>query len=243
MKVQDLMSSPVYACSSKDTADRAANLMWEHDVGSIAVIDPEAGLVGIVTDRDLVMATHLRNQHLAEIPVLTVMGPKVYTCRPDDSVGKAEQTMAAHQVHRLPVVDDEGLVVGMLSTNDLVRAASGGWRQYKAASVVETLASIGAPRRAPADDTAEPVAGLDALRQMRDEVRVQIHLARADALDEWERVEAKWHRVQSQLSMSEVGAAKAAKEATTAWRQLVREMSDGYARVRETLRSGQHADA
>ena len=227
MKVRDLMSSPVYSCSSTDTADRAANLMWEHDVGSIVVIDPETGPVGMVTDRDIAMAAHLRNQRLPEMPVLSIAGPQVFSCGPDDTLAQAEQTMAAHQIHRLPVVDDDGLVVGMLSTNDLIRAASGGWRQYKATNIVETLASITAPRRALLDDSAGDVMGLDALRQLRDELRVQIHLARADALDEWERAEAKWHRVQSQLSMSETGAKKAAKEASAAWRQLVREMSDG----------------
>jgi CBS domain-containing protein len=240
MKVRDLMSHPVHSCSSKDTADRAANLMWEHDVGSIPVIDSEAGLLGVVTDRDLVMAVHLQNRHLSEIPVTAVMGPQPFVCSPEDSIGRAEQIMSAHQVHRLPVVED-GLVVGMLSTNDLVRAASAGWRQYKSAGIVQTLAAIAAPRKAViVDGVGEPVAGLDALRQIRDELRLQIHLARADALDEWEKAESKWFRIQSQLSMTEAGAAKAAKEATVAWKQLVREMNDGYSRVRESLRSGLH---
>jgi CBS domain-containing protein len=238
MKVRDLMSHPVHSCSSKDSADRAANLMWEHDVGCIPVIDPDAGLLGMVTDRDLAMAAHLQNRHLSEIPLTAILGPRPFTCSPEDSIGRAEQIMAAHQVHRLPVVED-GLVVGILSTNDLLRAASAGWRQYKAASVVQTLAAVSAPRRA-TDSVEEPVAGIDALRQIRDELRLQIHLARADALDEWEKAEAKWFRIQSQLSMTEAGAAKAAKEATVAWKQLVREMSDGYARVRESLRSGLH---
>jgi CBS-domain-containing membrane protein len=174
------------------------------------------------------------------MPVVSIVGPRVYCCAPDDTIAQAEQTMAAHQVRRLPVVDD-GLVVGILSTNDLVRAASGGWRQYKAASVVQTLAAIAAPRHTDFDDAVEePVAGLDALRQLRDELRVQVHLARADALDEWEKAEAKWHRVQSQLSMSETGASKAAKDATAAWRELVREMSDGYSRVRDAIRASSH---
>lgn len=239
MKVRDLMRSPVHSCSSKETADRALNLMWEHDVGSIVVIDPEAGLVGVITDRDIAMAAHLRNQRPAELPVVSIVGPRVFSCAPDDTIAQAEQTMAAHQVRRLPVVDD-GLVVGMLSTNDLVRAASGEWRQYKAASVVQTLAAIAAPRRTDFDDSVGEVMGLDALRQLRDELRVQIHLARADALDEWEKAEAKWHRVQSQLSMSESGAKKAAKGATAAWRELVREMNDGYTRVRDAIRSASH---
>ena len=239
MKVRDLMRSPVHSCSSKDTADRALNLMWEHDVGSIVVIDSEAGLVGVITDRDIAMAAHLRNQRPAEMPVVSIVGPRVYCCAPDDTIAQAEQTMAAHQIRRLPVVDD-GLVIGMLSTNDLVRAASGGWRQYKAATVVQTLAAIAAPRRTALEDSADEVMGLDALRQLRDELRVQVHLARADALDEWEKAEAKWHRVQSQLSMSETGAKKAAKDTTAAWRELVREMSDGYSRVRDAIRSASH---
>lgn len=238
MKVRDLMTTSVETCSSRDTADRAANLMWEHDIGFVPVVDSEYGLVGVVTDRDLLMASHLRGLRLAEIPIGTVMGQRPYSCSPDDTLAHAERIMAAHQVRRLPVVHDE-LVVGVLSTNDLARAAGAGWGPYKASGLVQTLAAISAPRRAapPTDTVGEPVVGLDALRQLRDELQLQIHLARADVREEWEKAEAKWFRMQSSLSIAEEDASHAAKDAQTAWKQLVREIGDGYARVRESLRS------
>ena len=77
MKVRDLMRSPVHSCSSKDTADRALNLMWEHDVGSIVVIDSEAGLVGVITDRDIAMAAYLQGLPLDSMTVAS----SIVTCR------------------------------------------------------------------------------------------------------------------------------------------------------------------
>jgi CBS domain-containing protein len=236
MKVRDLMTTEVHSCSSGDTADKAASLMWAHDIGFVPVVDAEYGILGVVTDRDLLMASHLRGQRLAEIPVGSVMGPRAHTCGPNDSLAHAEQIMAAHQVRRLVVAVD-GKLVGVLSTNDLVRAAGTGWRQYKQVGLVQALAAIAAPRKAarPTDTIGEPVMGFDALRQARDELRLQIHLAKADAQEEWEKAEAKWFRMQSSLSIAEEGASHAAKDATAAWKQLMKEIGDGYARVRQSL--------
>jgi hypothetical protein len=190
----------------------------------------------VVTDRDLLMASHLRGQRPSEIAIGSVMSRELHTCSPDDSVAAAERIMAAHQVRRLPVVEDD-LVVGVLSFNDLARAAGAGWGPYKGADLVQVLAAISAPRTLGSVPEVEPVAGLDALRQIRDELRVRVHLAKADARDEWEKAEAKWFRMQSSLSIAEDDAAHAAKDVQAAWRQLIREIGDGYARVRESLRS------
>jgi CBS domain-containing protein len=145
MHVQDLMTCTVHCCSSTDTADRAANLMWEHDVGMVPVVDPEHGLVGVVTDRDLLMAAHLRGQRLAEIPVRTVMAGEAHGCAPTDTLGEAERVMSEHQVRRLPVLQD-GALVGVLSIGDLARAAGTGRSKHQSVGPVQALSTISRPR-------------------------------------------------------------------------------------------------
>jgi hypothetical protein len=79
---------------------------------------------------------------------MSVMSRQVRTCRPEDGIQTAIATMREAQVHRLPVVDARGVLVGVLSTNDLVRAAQSRPAAVDAAAVVKCLAAIGAPRRA-----------------------------------------------------------------------------------------------
>jgi hypothetical protein len=80
-----------------------------------------------------------------------------------------------------------------------------------------------------------PLIDLEALRTLRDDLRVRVHLARTDVLEEWERAEAKWFRMQSALSISEDDTLHAAEKAATACRRLAKEIGQGYSRVRRSL--------
>ena len=122
-KVRDLMTQPARSCSIHDAAVTPASLMWEHDCGMVPVIDDDGRLAGVVTDRDICMAAYLQGRPLADIPIASFMAPHVATCRPDDEVVWAEHLMSLRQVHRLPVVDDCGKLVGVLSLGDLARVA------------------------------------------------------------------------------------------------------------------------
>lgn len=148
MQVQSLMSRSVYACGLRDTLDRAAQIMWDHDVGAVPVIDAKRHVVGIVTDRDACMAAYTRGRPLTEISIDEVMSRGVVAVHPEDSLVHAEQLMRDAQVRRLPVVDYEGRLCGLLSQNDLVRAAGGepSGRELDADEVVLTLSTIGRSR-------------------------------------------------------------------------------------------------
>src|SRR5688572_15793231 len=100
--VHQLMTWPVFACSIDAPLETAVRLMWDHDCGSVPVIDGTGRLVGIATDRDACMAAYTQGAPLATIPIAVAMSKGIVACRPDDSITIAAQLMAQHQVRRLP---------------------------------------------------------------------------------------------------------------------------------------------
>jgi CBS domain-containing protein len=140
MRVADIMSPRVYSCLDSDSLNTATQVMWENDCGAVPIVDAEGRLVGIVTDRDACMAAYTQGKPLAEIAVTTPMASEVITCAPEDTVIAAEERMQRYQIRRLPVVDDERRVVGMLSLNDIA------CRGLSPSEVAVTMAAVCRPR-------------------------------------------------------------------------------------------------
>jgi len=159
MLVEELMSVPAVTCRTSDSLVRAAQLLWDHDFGSLPVVDGEGRLVGMITDRDICMAAYLRGQPLADISVEQAMAKQVYACAAGDPIGVAEKIMGQFQVRRLPVCDSDARVVGVFSLTDLAREAEqeGGRRrpEVTGTEVSRTLAAICQPRR---EEPATPVS-------------------------------------------------------------------------------------
>ncbi len=144
MRTREIMTGPALTCGADDTLGRAAQLMWENDCGVVPIVEQSGRLVGMVTDRDICMATYTQNKAPGQIPVNTVMTREVVSCHLDDTIEKAERLMKDRQVRRIPIVDDNEQPLGVLSLNDIARsAASGGITQR---DLAETLAAIGAHR-------------------------------------------------------------------------------------------------
>jgi CBS-domain-containing membrane protein len=126
--------------------------MWERDCGVVPITTqgPERRVVGVVTDRDVCMASYTRGQRLDEIRIGDVMSTVVCACRPEDEPGRAEELMKQAQVHRLPVVDAANQLLGMVSLADLARRAKSSAAksdpQLSPAAIGETLAAISQPR-------------------------------------------------------------------------------------------------
>ena len=145
MKVQEMMSTRVETCRAGDTLERAARLMWETDCGVIPVVDDESRVVGMVTDRDVCMAAYTQGKPLWQIPVSTACSSKVYACKLNDSLQTAENLMRVAQVRRLPVVDEDGQLWGLVSLGDLaqhVHRGGGNPDGLSYASIALTLAAI-----------------------------------------------------------------------------------------------------
>jgi len=120
MKVKTIMTPEIASCRPEDSMHAAARLMWDNDCGAVPVVDGTTGEVrGIITDRDMCMAALLSNRPSHLIPVRDVMASEVCTCHEDDDLRTVHATMRDNQIRRLPVVDDEKKLVGLVSLNDL----------------------------------------------------------------------------------------------------------------------------
>ncbi|HEY8500510.1 MAG TPA: CBS domain-containing protein [Clostridia bacterium] len=139
MKVRDIMTKSVASISPDATIKDAAQMMQRHNVGSIPVVDTN-GLVGIVTDRDIVVRNIASGQDPLSTPVKNVMTSQVTTVTPDEDVNKVSQMMSSRQIRRIPVVENQKLV-GMVSLGDL---ATTGVTSMEAS---EALAEISKPSK------------------------------------------------------------------------------------------------
>jgi len=153
VQVEQLMTREVKVCTDADTLNRAAELMWEFDCGCIPVISANGtgGVVGIVTDRDIAMAAYTQGKQLWAIPVATAMAHNVIACHASDGISQAEALMRDNRVRRLPVLDQNEHVVGIVSLNDIARqaqreAAVGRRAEVTGEAVLETLVSVCQPR-------------------------------------------------------------------------------------------------
>jgi CBS domain-containing protein len=148
--VEEIMTRTVVTCKPEDCLDRPAMLMWDFDCGAIPVVTENNEVVGMLTDRDICMAAFSQAKAVHEIRVEEAMSWEVYSCLPDDSVAEAEEIMRTRQVRRLPVIDLQGRLVGVVSLNDFAREAareqSRRTRDTTPAEIGLTLAAICQPR-------------------------------------------------------------------------------------------------
>ena len=148
MNVQEIMSTDVESCQLDEPLDRAAQVMWEHDCGVVPIIDDDSRVVGMLTDRDICMAAYTQGRRLSRISVSSACAHAVHSCKMTDSPQTAENIMRMAQVRRIPVVDDEGKLRGILSIADLALHLHRPGRKTDGLSyqsVAQTLAAISQP--------------------------------------------------------------------------------------------------
>jgi CBS domain-containing protein len=115
-----MTQNPVY-CLPNDVALNAAELMKNGNIGSILVVEDEQTrkLVGIVTDRDLALKIVAEGLDARTTKVEAVMTREVVTCRADDDLQMALDAMAEHQLRRIPVVDGDNKILGIIAQADV----------------------------------------------------------------------------------------------------------------------------
>lgn len=125
MLVENIMSRQVQSCQLGDSLAHAALMMWQHDCGAIPVCagDGVQRVVGMITDRDICMSALLQAKPLSDLRVNEAMSKSVTTVRPSDSLAQVERVMGNAHIRRLPVVDRDGTLLGMISLADLAREA------------------------------------------------------------------------------------------------------------------------
>ena len=142
MKVKDIMTAEPRTCTSQTTVAAAAKEMWDGDCGILPVVD-DGQLVGVVTDRDMYIALATRDRRPSELHVGDVACKVVITAAPDEDVHVALERMKRALVRRLPVLGFAGSVVGVISIDDILRAA-GPRKPIRSDEVVSTLQAISA---------------------------------------------------------------------------------------------------
>jgi CBS domain-containing protein len=148
MKVSDLMTKEIKACHRHDSLNRAAQIMWENDCGSVPVVDSDSKVIGMLTDRDICMAAYTQGIALVDASVASVMSRDVCVCNPSDNISAAAERMRERQIRRLPVVDKDQRLIGILSVSDIaretdrLRASKSRKRPIKDGELIETLGAI-----------------------------------------------------------------------------------------------------
>lgn len=117
----DVMTPDPVCCLSADTVDKAAKIMKMEDVGSVPVIDQERTriLIGIVTDRDLAIHVVAEGLDPRSTRIEEVMTRDPVRCKVDEDVDEALDAMKDYQIRRIPVVDEQNRIVGIISQADV----------------------------------------------------------------------------------------------------------------------------
>ena len=118
MKARDCMCSDVTCVGPDATIKEVAKLMQNRHVGCIPVCDSNQKVLGIVTDRDLILRTLACDKDVNQTKVSDVMTTKIYNCTPEAEIEDVEQIMCDCQIRRVPVVENEQLI-GIITIGDL----------------------------------------------------------------------------------------------------------------------------
>ena len=150
MTVKDLQTSDVKSCGRDTDLATVAKMMWDGDCGAVPVVSEDHKVIGMITDRDICIAAATRAKTPAELHARDVItGNGVHAVRPDDDVRVALRTMRKHRVRRLPVVDQQQRLSGILSINDLaINTSSTVPGSVPAQEFLETLQAICAHEKA-----------------------------------------------------------------------------------------------
>jgi CBS domain-containing protein len=138
LKCSGIMSEDPTACRPSDVAVEAARLMKVNDIGSVPVVDnnQDRHLMGILTDRDIAIRVVADARDANTTLVEDVMTRDLVTVGPDDDVGRALAAMEEHQVRRIPVVDADNRLVGIIAQADIAARMEA---PDKTAEVVERI--------------------------------------------------------------------------------------------------------
>lgn len=150
--VEGIMTTSVATCRPTDSLAAAVVTMFDRDVGCLPVVDADNKVVGIVTDRDAAIAAATRGQRMEKLSVESVMSKNVIHCGPTDTADRALQRMSSAQVNRLPVLNSDNLLLGIVTLKDAANVArqrsEGPEPTPVSADIVSALTAIGTPTSA-----------------------------------------------------------------------------------------------
>lgn len=136
MKVKDIMTKDIAYINPESTVVEAAQLMQKHNVGSIPVCD-QSGVIGIVTDRDIIVRNIAHGKDPQSTPVRDVMTGNITTASPEMEMDDITKMMADNKIRRIPVVD-KNMIIGMVSLGDVATDHNYDFEASEALSEIST---------------------------------------------------------------------------------------------------------
>ncbi len=139
------MTTEVACCGLEDNLTKVVGVMRQKNCGVVPITDAENRLAGIITDRDICLAvTELPNRKISSVKAKEIIRGEVVACAPEDKIETALKKMRKHQLKRLPVVDKDSQIVGILSVTDVLLSA--GKDKDLKKQIYSTLEGIFEPR-------------------------------------------------------------------------------------------------
>jgi CBS domain-containing protein len=142
MKIKERMVKLVTVCGPEDNLAEVTAMMWDNRCGVLPVVDNEERVISMITDRDICIALGTRNLRASDVYVRDVAPPRVFACLDSDDISFALRTMVAQNVRRLPVVNDEGKLVGVISIDDFLLHTERGKGGVLSLEALEALKTI-----------------------------------------------------------------------------------------------------
>jgi CBS domain-containing protein len=143
MNARDVMTPRPVRCLSDVSLIDAGKLMRDEEIGFLPIVDRADHLIGILTDRDLAIALCTRNVKPSELTVGDIAKPRIRTCEPGDDIQIVLGEMRRSKLHRVPIVDDAGILKGVVSFDDVVMFIGS---ELPPEDVIETMQSISSHR-------------------------------------------------------------------------------------------------
>lgn len=144
-KCSEVMTREPACCEPGESISRVAGIMKTEDVGSVPVVESheDKKLIGIVTDRDLVVKVLAEGANVERATVRDAMTPNPASCREDDDIDTAVELMSSRQVRRMPIVDAQGRLSGIIAQADVATRVS---RDHTTGELVEAISEPGTTR-------------------------------------------------------------------------------------------------
>ena len=145
-KCSQVMTREPACCEAGDSVSRVAGIMKREDVGSVPVVESheDKKLIGIVTDRDLVVKILAGGTDIERATVRDAMTPSPASCQESDPIDEAVKLMSERQVRRMPIVDDRGRLTGIIAQADVATRVS---RDATTGELVEAISEPGTARQ------------------------------------------------------------------------------------------------
>jgi acetoin utilization protein AcuB len=235
-RVSEVMQTEMATLTIHDRLDLADSVMRLGRVRHMPVLDGTK-LVGIVSNRDLLAASLSRvldfaatdrRTFLRSIEISEVMSHDLITAPPDATLREAAVLMLRHRIGCIPVVKSDRTLIGLVTETDLLKAA------LLPESEQDAIAN-GDKETIMPDWKAKLQREIDELRRVRDELKVRIHLAKADAKDRWDELDHQFRRLEAKGHQIAQASEEPLRDVRDAARLLVDEIREGYRRIRDAL--------